>query len=280
MNRPDIHDFTSHREYLRTILAWGRARRDPRFLQRNILDRLGVASTGFLSNVLAGRKNLSPTQIRRFAEILELSAGDAEYFETLVHCGQARGETEQREWLERLGRLRTISISTLSEETIGLFARMESVFLYEYLTFATFDGNAEELGACFDPPYRGEEILSALAHLRRLGLVEQDARGRWIARSQAVSSGPDADSPELASFHRRAMALARRSLAKVPSGERDLSVLSLGLSEDGYRRARAEIAHLRRRLVGIAMEETHPERIYQLNFHLIPVSSRLDEHSS
>lgn len=271
MQRPDVHRHTCHREFLRAYLAWGRARRDPALRQKVVAERLGAASSGFLSNVLAGRKNLTPTQIRRLVEVLELSDLDAEYFEALVHHGQARDDQERRDWFERLARLRSVTLDLLPPEGLSLFARAEAVFLYELLTFETFDGDAEALARRFEPPTTAGRVMEAIALLERLHLVEKDPKGRWRARSQAVSSGPEPTSRELADFHRRAIALARRSLARIPQAERDLSVLTLGLSEDGFRQIKAEIAHFRRRLVAIALEETRPESVYQLNFHMVPV---------
>lgn len=275
MVRPELHDYTDFRVYLRDVLAWHRRRGDEAFLQRELLKRLGVASTGFISNLLAGRKNLTPTQIRRFSEILEFSDSDALYFDALVHFGQSKDQSQRQEWLERLSQLRTVALETLPPQGMSMFSRSEAVFLYEYLTISEFDGNFEELGARFDPPVSGDRIREALVVLEAAGMVERDGKGRLRARSTAVSSGPSPSSQELAQFHRRTMALARRSLLKTPQPERDLSVLTLGLSEDGFRRIRSEIAHFRRKLVAIALEETSADRVFQMNFHLFPVTRTL-----
>jgi uncharacterized protein (TIGR02147 family) len=272
VSRPDLHEHSDFRVYLRSMFEWQRRRRNPAFLQREILKRMGVSSTGFLSNVLAGRKNLSPTQIRRLVEVMELSDSDALYFEALVHLGQARDDLERKDWLERLAQLRSVPLDTLPESDLGFFSRSEAVFLYELLTFTEFDGDAESLGRRFDPPVSGDRIRQALEILQSVGLLERDSKGKLRTRSHAVSSGPSPSSDDLVRFHQRCMALARRSLRTCPQAQRDLSVLTLGLSEDGFRRARAEIAHFRRRLVAIALEETEPDRVYQLNFHLFPVT--------
>ncbi|MBK9579067.1 MAG: TIGR02147 family protein [Fibrobacteres bacterium] len=277
MVRPELHDYTDFRIYLRDVLAWHRRRGDESFLQRELLKRLGVASTGFISNLVAGRKNLTPTQIRRFAEILEFSESDALYFDALVHFGQSKDQSQRQEWLERLSQLRTVALETLAPKGMSMFSHSEAVFLYEYLTISEFDGDFERLGAAFDPPVSGDRIREALAVLESSGLVERDEKDRLRVCSTAVSSGPSPSSQDLANFHRRTMALARRSLSQTPQPERDLSVLTLGLSDDGFRRIRSEIAHFRRRLVAIALEETRADRVFQLNFHLFPVTRTLEE---
>jgi uncharacterized protein (TIGR02147 family) len=237
---------------------------------------LGVSSSGFLSNVIAGRKNLSPTQIRRLAEILELPEPDTLYFEAMVQYGQGRDADEKAQWFERMSQLQSIRIRILEPRHLSLFSRPELVFLYELLTFVDFDGDHAKLGERFDPPLSPAKVAQAFLDLERLGLVERDGRGRLRVLDSAVTSGQEVRSEDLAAFHRRTMAMARRALAKTPAQERDLSVLTLGLSPDGFRRIKTEIAHLRRKLVSIALEENEPERIYQLNFHVLPVTRRLE----
>lgn len=141
------------RAYLREILAWHREQGNSRFLQRNLLAKLGVSSTGFISNLLAGRKSLMPTQTRRFAEILELSDSEAHYFETLVHYGQSRNEQDKAEWLEKLTRLQKVRLKQLEGDQLSLFSRPELVFLYELLTFQDVEAiDPESLGQLFVPP--------------------------------------------------------------------------------------------------------------------------------
>jgi len=272
MELPDLHDYANYRLWLRDVFAHGRRHQIQDLQQKSVLGRLGVSSSGFLSNVLAGRKNLSPTQIRRLAEALALSEQDTLYFEAMVHYAQGRDADEKAQWFERMSQLQSIRIRQLEPEHLSLFSRSELVFLYELLTFLDYDGNPSSLGDRFDPPLSGDTVTRALNDLERLGLVERDGKGRLRVLDSAVTSGQEVRSDDLEAFHRRTMAMARRSLARTPSEERDLSVLTLGLSADGFRRIKTEIAHLRRKLVAIALEENQPERVYQLNFHVIPVT--------
>ena len=274
---PDLHDYANFRIYLRDIFAWQRKQKNPEFLQRNLLERLGVSSSGFLSNLLAGRKNLTPSQIRRMAELLALTEPDALFFDAMVHYGQAKDAEEKNEWFERMTRLQTVHLRPLEAEKLSLFSRAEMVFLYELLTFTKIDGDLSKLGGRFNPPLTSDQVREALRALHKLGLVVYDRKGNLQASDPAVSSGQDVASADLVRFHKRTMALARRSLRAIPVSERDLSVLTLGLSQDGFLQIRSELANFRRKLVSIAMAENHPTRLYQMNFHVFPVTDSLEE---
>ncbi len=269
---PDLYDYANFRLFLRDVFAWHRRNKNPLFLQRSIMEKLGVASTGFLSNVLAGRKNLTPAQIRRTCELLGLGESEALFFDAMVHYGQAKVGEEKSEWFDRMTRLQTVRLRPLDSEKMSLFSRPEMVFLFEWLTFSEFDGDFEKLGQRFDPPFSAKEVQSALKALQNMGLLVLDRKGVLRTCDNAITSGQDVQSQDLVRFHQRTMALARRSLSKVTQKERDLSVLTLGLSEDGFIQVKNELANFRRRLVALALQETSPSRLFQLNFHVFPVT--------
>jgi len=272
MELPDLHDYANYRLWLREVFAHGRREANLKLQHKALLAGMGISSSGFLSNVVAGRKNLSPTQIRRLAELLELSEPDTLYFEAMVHYCQGRDAVEKAQWFERMSQLQNVRIRQLEPQHLSLFSRTELVFLYELLTFIKPEGNLQALGERFDPVLPVSKVEAALRDLETLGLLERDSRGNLHVTDAAVTSGQEVRSEDLANFHRRTMAMARRSLRRTPAAERDLSVLTLGLSQEGFRRIKTELSHLRRKLVSIALEENQPERVYQLNFHLFPVT--------
>lgn len=64
----------------------------------------GLQSANYLKLVMDGKKNLTITNIHRFAEALKLSAHELEYFETLVLVDQAKTKPERNFYVERLSR--------------------------------------------------------------------------------------------------------------------------------------------------------------------------------
>ncbi len=74
---PDIYQFSDYRKYLKQLLE-EKKKENRQFSHRAVLLRMGVSSTGFLANVLSGRKNLTPDQVQKLAAILKLKAGEAE----------------------------------------------------------------------------------------------------------------------------------------------------------------------------------------------------------
>lgn len=276
LHKPELHDYVDFRAYLREMLAWQREQGNPQFLQRNLLAKLGVSSTGFISNLLAGRKSLMPTQTRRFAEILELSDSESHYFETLVHYGQSRDELDKAEWLEKLTRLQKVRLKQLEGDQLSLFSRPELVFLYELLTFRDVESiDPESLGQLFLPPLSTNQVTNAIQDLTEIGLLARNSKGRLHATENAVGTAQNVQSHALRHFHEKMLQLANQGLTQIPHAERDYSVLTLGLSEESFCEIRNELMHFRRRLIALALQDTHPDRLYQFNIQLFPVTGVL-----
>lgn len=236
---------------------------------------LGVASSGFLSNLMAGRKNLTPDQVQKMVRALELDREEGQYFELMVYFTQARTPEEKDEWYRRLSLLQKVSLKQLDSKHLTLFAMEEMVFLFELLQVKPANWKPSELAKVLEPVTSVERVKEALANLEKLGFIVQDENGIWRTTESAVTSGDELRSIHLTSFQKTCLELSKRSLYEVPSSHRDLSVLTLGLSEDGFRMVQSEIRHFRKRLASISIQDTNQSKVYQVNFQLFPVSKEL-----
>jgi uncharacterized protein (TIGR02147 family) len=76
------------------------------------------------------------------------------------------------------------------------------------------------------------------------------------------------------------MDLGKRALRTVPSAERDISVLTMTLSPDAFRMVKSEIQAFRKRIAKIAVDDANPDRVFQMNMQLFPVSRRPKEDAN
>ena len=68
------------------------------------------------------------------------------------------------------------------------------------------------------------------------------------------------------------MDMAKRSLEKHPAEKRDISFVSLTLSEESFSQVKSEVRAFRKRLLLTAKDEQKPDRVYQCNIQLFPVT--------
>lgn len=123
----------------------------------------------------------------------------------------------------------------------------------------------------FDPPLTAKQARDSVEMLLRLGLLRQD-KGRYSAASGILTTGDEVASMAVAQFHKTVMDLVKRSIDKHPSPSRDISGVTMSLSQQGYKRIKSEISAFRKKVMAIAAEDCEEDMVYQLNLHFIPLT--------
>ncbi|MFP4417988.1 MAG: TIGR02147 family protein [Chitinispirillaceae bacterium] len=277
MTNESIYQYVNYRHYLKDFLAEHKRRKTFEFSHKMILHRMGISSSGFLSNVIAGRKNLTQIQIVRLSRIMELKKTEAAYFESMVHFTQAKNVVEKDEYFNRLIKLQKIQMKVLDKKKMSLFSKSYYVFIRELLYYYKHrdSDSPEALAKMLEPAITPAQAREALDYLCELELVEKDENGVYRQKNGALTSGDEVRSLHLAKFQLETMDLAKRALEKVPASRRDISVLTMTVSEESFRQMKAEVQHFRKRMAKIAIEQEHPDQVYQLNIQLFPVARKL-----
>ena len=73
-------------------------------------------------------------------------------------------------------------------------------------------------------------------------------------------------------FQKENLQLASKAIDRFPRPQRDISTLTVSISEDGANRIREELADFRKKLVNIVAEDQNVDRVYQINFQSFPLS--------
>jgi uncharacterized protein (TIGR02147 family) len=271
-----IFEYVNYRFFLKDFLAGHKEQGRLEFSQKMILMRLGISSTGFLSNVISGKKNLTPAQIARLIKILKLKKNEGAYFESLVFFNQAKTIEAKNEFLSRLKSLQKVTMRLLDTSTLSRFSKWYYVVIRELLNFYAFhDGNdIKLLAAMIDPPLKPAQAQEALADLERMGLVRKDELGRYRQVDSALSTGDEVRSLLVVNYQLDSMDLGKRALVKIPAAERDISALTMTLSEKNFQILKKELQMLRKRFSKAAVEDAAPEAVYQLNIQFFPITKK------
>lgn len=265
---PSILDYLDYRKWLSDELKSLKQTR-PTLSQRAIQSRMGISSSGFLANVVSGRKGFTRGQAAKIAHILRFTPIESAYLDALVTFARARTVDERTESLEQL---RALNPKRLAKRQLGFFARWYYVAIRELLNFYDFNGNYVALGRRLKPSISAAEAREAVAALEHMGLIQRNEHGQFELCDRSVSSGDEIRSAELAAFQITMMELAKDALDTVPANQRDISVLTVSIPEEAVREIKGEIQLFRKRLAAIAAKHRDPDRVYQMNFQMFPLS--------
>lgn len=268
---PDIHNYSDYRAFLRDWYEQHRAQ-DPKYSQRFLAARIGLRSSGFFAEVLAGRRNLTGPLILKFAAALKLSPSEQQYFEDLVRFCQAKGVDEKNHYYERLLASKGVRAEVVGKDQHEFYSRWYYSAIRELLFFHDFRGDYQTLAKKLDPPITVRQARQAVDTLRRLGLIVKAPDGRYRQTSAVITTGKDFAPVHVAAFQRAMSDLAREAIARHASERRDMSTVTLTLSDASFATAKEEIAQLRKRLLALAQQDQKADRVYQVNMQMFPLT--------
>lgn len=268
----NIFEYTDYRRFLNEFLAFKKQQGSPwshRFLQQ----KLGVKSTGYLSNVLSGKKNISQEQALNLAHIIGLRKREQDYFIILVNFNQAMTIEERNRYFQSLREFSLGASSRLTPERLSLFKRWYHVALVELVQCPGVGTNSEQLAKMLIPNPGLACVREALRELEEWGFIQKQQQ-RYVRTEPTLSTGDDIQSLAVANFQRETMDLGREAMDRFDLTERDISCLTLALSAQSSQRVRQEVRAFRKKLLLISEEEMNPDRVMQCNFQIYPLASK------
>ncbi|HMA63747.1 MAG TPA: DUF4423 domain-containing protein, partial [Chitinispirillaceae bacterium] len=163
-------------------------------------------------------------------------------------------------------------ISRLRQDQYSYFAEWYVSALRSFLPLFNFDNDYAAIGRFFDPPISAPQVRKAIELLEQLGLLSVDKNGKYSVASLSVSTGDEVKSLALASFHRQSLELAIRSINKTQPESRDISGVTMSVSQNGFEQIKREIQAFRKKIMSIAENDRAEDRVVQCNIQLFPLT--------
>lgn len=268
-----VFDHFDYRAFLRTWYQEAKAS-NRKISYRWIAGRIGYASPGFFTQILQGKANLSLNFAEGFADLAGLKGRSREYFLTLVVWNQAKDEVSRRRAQAKLVRFREFRVLELRREQERFLESWHHAAIRELLGIEPFQGDFQALAARLDPAITAEAARESVALLLSLGLAAKTASG--IGRKDSSISAARAFRPETTlRFFKELHALGGSALEHFPAEERNMSWVTLSVSEKSREEIIGELRALRTRILEIASKDQQPTRVHQLTIMLHPLSKIL-----
>jgi uncharacterized protein (TIGR02147 family) len=235
----------------------------------------GFTSPVFIKLVIEDKSNLRVSSIGKLSKAMGLVKTERFFFENLVMFNQAKNIDEKMKYLEKLKKTTsTIKSYTLTDEHFEYFSRWYHAVVKELLNSMEFKGDCAGLAAMIHPPIKVSEVEQSILLLKRLGLAEEDENGSLKITLQFLStSGISMQALAVKNVQRKMAQLAADAIDSVPADQRDISGVSIGISQEGFFKAQEELAWCRQRLLEIAALDKQSDRVYRVNLHLFPLSA-------
>jgi uncharacterized protein (TIGR02147 family) len=276
IGHPNIYSYQDYREYLRDYFAFMKKEK-PFFSHRYFCSLAGFKTSGALKLVIDGRRNLSRESILKISSAIGLCRAEQDYFESLVLANQAKDPRERKKLAFHLKQLKGgAPIERIESAKHQFFKEWHHAVVREMIELPGFDGDPEWIALRIWPRVATSKIRESLILLERLGFIKKDARGKWRATAQAMTTENELTSENVAEFNRAMIRNAMLASMMLPRSRREISGVTLRISQDCFRHIKQRIVHFKKELLEMAVADEGSDCIYQLNMQLFPLMDDIE----
>ncbi len=268
----NLLSYSDYRVYLKDYYAT-RKTVDPNFSFRYLSARAGINSSAYFKYVMDGKRNLSQSTLLKTCQALGLKDADAEYFQSLVFFNQAKTLKEKNLYFDKLTRLRgDYEKRKVEEAQYAFYGEWHHSAVRELLECLRFKGDYQALAKRLLPSITSTQAEASVALLIRLGLAKKDSQGRWRQADPVLTTGGQVEAEVVIGFQKRMLELALEAYDLASPDERLMSSTTFGISEETFELFRKKIRDFKAELLELARMDKDPERVFQLNLNLFPLS--------
>lgn len=272
---PQIYDYYDYRKYLQ---EWYLAKkRDNRHVTYRYIGMKVSMDAGYLVKVFQGAKHVSEEKVPSFSKLLQLSKRESEYFSLLIKFGKAKSEDTIRDYFEQLLKYTNINSHAVTHDRYEFYQCWYYSAIRELINCTSVSiKDSKKIGSLLLPRVSANDVEKGIALLIRLGFVVEDEEGILMQNEKFITTGEEWASLAIRSFHREMIQLAHDSVGDIAPSQRDLSTLTITLSDEGLLTIKEKLKEFRQEVLQFCATDKDVNRVYQLNFNLFPLTEKLD----
>lgn len=272
MTPPSVFEYEDYRQFLQAMYCFLKET-SRSFSYRYFSMRAGFSSPNFLQLVIEGKRNLSEESIPKFTRALKLSGAESDFFALLVNFNQARNAVERAEYAKRIVQSKGFQkMYPLKQAEFSYYASWFYVPIRELTALVDFCEDAAWIAEKIFPKITESEAARALRDLEVLGLIRRDEAGRLVQSARTVTTANEVVSSSVVHYHKEMLLRASESIEAVPRMRREFSAACVPVSKQAAEQIKLMIQEFRNEVLRVAEKDANPDRVYQLNLQLFPMT--------
>ena len=274
-----IFEYLDYREFLRDYYQSKKAA-NPAFSLRAFSDKIGFKAKDFISRVMQGDKNLSTQSIQKIVTGLKFGKREASFFEDLVWFNQAETMDEKNSWFQKMQNELKIVRFTEGQHQLAfyqyqVYSHWRHLVVRSLIGMYGFHGDFTSLAKSVHPTITIEEAQESVELLEKCNLVKKNEDGSYELVNNDITTGDRTSKIALRGFHQHCLALGAESIDRDPPTMRNISGLTLGISQAGYEKIVERMSAFRKEIAQIANEDKDADKVYQMQLLLFPIGGKL-----
>jgi uncharacterized protein (TIGR02147 family) len=223
-------------------------------------------SKTYFSNVIAGRKEIGPSFIDRFIELLDLTSDEAKYFRALVGYNQAVRPKEKEFYFDQLVSLNRTPRKFIEKNSYEYFRSWHHSVIRSLLDIVDADGYSADLLKRLAVPIPAAAAKKSLALLLELGLVKKNEQGRIKPTDKVVSTLDGVKDEIIKRYQMACLELGLNAIAVSRPDSHKMSTMTFSCSQLAHKRINERIQQLRSEIRAIIhKDEERASDVYHIN---------------
>ena len=269
-----VTNFQDYREFMRQWFAENKLRHS--LTWRDFARRAGYVSPVFLKLVSEGKSSLRGTGAERVAQAMGLEGFEKAYFKSLVTYNQSKlGPARKKAYDEMQALAQAHKVNVLGKDSMGYYESWKNPVLRELVPHVP-GMFPKKVADCCLPKLTASEVKESVRYLESLGLLVKNRDGSYRQSDKSVSTGEMSFVPlTIQQMHLQMGGFALDAIKNLPLSERNVSGITMGLTQKAYKKIVEELAEFRKKVVAIATEDDDMEQVFRLNLQLFPLTWKL-----
>jgi len=245
---------------------------------RDFAHRAGYVSPVFLKLVSEGKSSLRGSGVERVSQAMGLEGFEKAYFASLVTFNQSKlGPARKKAFDEMQALAQAHKVNVLGRNAMGYYESWKNPVLRELVPHVP-GMFPKKVADCCLPKLTAAEVKESLRYLEELGLLVKNRDGSYRQSDKSISTGEMSFVPlTIQQMHLQMGNFALDAIKNLPLSERNVSGITMGLTQKAYKKIVEELAEFRKKIVAIASEEDGMDRVYRLNLQLFPLTKNIQE---
>ena len=271
-----VVEFQDYREFMRHWFAENKLRHG--LTWRDFSHRAGYVSPVFLKLVSEGKSSLRKGGVERVAQAMGLEGFEKAYFINLVTFTQSKiGPQRKKAFDEMQALAQAHKVNVLGRKSMGYYESWKNPVLRELVPHMP-KMFPKKVADCCLPKMTAAEVKESVRYLVDLGLLKKNKDGTYRQSDKSVSTGEMSFVPfAIQQMHLQMGNFALDAIKNLPLSERNVSGITMGLTQKAYAKIVAELAEFRKKIIAIASEDDGMDRVYRLNLQLFPLTKNIQE---
>ena len=274
-----VVEYKDYREY---VLDYYRERkRTSAFTWREFAKIAGFASGSYLKLVCDGKTRLREEGAKKTALAMGLLGFEYDYFILMVRYEGAKTDREKKKIFEEMQALSDAHHVKILGSDLYTFYETWKHSVVRELAVAMPGAKPHEIAKACRPAISAADVSASLNFLMKAGLLTRDIKGNYHQTNRSLTTGRlNVVAVAVHSLLRQMGEFALEALDKLPISERHFSGITMGVTEESYKKVVEELARCRKRIVSLVADEQHPDKVCRLNFQLFPLTENLNRGKS